>query len=88
MQHFKKILISNYRKKLVSGIFKINVFYLVIFSFAGRYFRYQIVTALTYVIGPKMIEIYNKIDKTKKVISNVLIILFIAMILILAYIIL
>ena len=32
--------------------------------------------------------IYNKIDKTKKVISNVLIILFIAMILILAYIIL
>lgn len=73
---------------IASGIFKINVFYLIIFSFAGRYFRYQIVTALTYAIGPKMIEIYNKIDKTKKVISNILIILFIAMILILAYIIL
>ena len=65
---------------IASGIFKINVLYLIVYSFIGRYFRYQIITAMTFVVGPKMIDIFNKIDKSKKVISKVLIILLFALI--------
>jgi membrane protein YqaA with SNARE-associated domain len=71
---------------IASGIFKINVFYLIIYSFIGRYFRYQIVTAMTYIIGPKMIDIYDKIDKSKKVMIRSLIILTLIAILIMLYI--
>ena len=71
---------------IASGIFKINVFYLIIYSFIGRYFRYQIVTAMTYIIGPKMIDIYDKIDKSKKVMIRSLIILTLIAILIILYI--
>ena len=71
---------------IASGIFKINVFYLIIYSFIGRYFRYQIVTAMTYIIGPKMIDIYDKIDKSKKVMIRSLIILTLVAILIMLYI--
>ncbi len=71
---------------IASGIFKINIFYLVIYSFIGRYFRYQIVTAMTYIIGPKMIDIYDKINKSKKVVSRSLIILSLVIILIMFYI--
>ena len=70
---------------IASGIFKINVFYLIIYSFIGRYFRYQIVTAMTYIIGPKMIDIYDKIDKSKKVMIRSLIILTLVAILIMLY---
>tara|TARA_B100000900_G_scaffold406533_2_gene417700 strand:- start:913 stop:1491 length:579 start_codon:yes stop_codon:yes gene_type:complete len=68
---------------IASGIFKINVFYLIFFSFIGRYLRYQTVTALTYFIGPKMIDIYDRIDKSKRSISKVLIISFFMMIILL-----
>ena len=71
---------------IASGIFKINVFYLIIYSFIGRYFRYQIVTTMTYIIGPKMIDIYDKIDKSKKMMGRLLIILSIIAILIMLYI--
>ncbi len=71
---------------IASGIFKINIFYLVIYSFIGRYFRYQIVTTITYIIGPKMIDIYDKINKSKKVVSRSLIILSLVIILIMFYI--
>ncbi len=71
---------------IASGIFKINVFYLIIYSFIGRYFRYQIVTAMTYIIGPKMIDIYDKIDKSKKVMIRSLIILTLIAILTMLYI--
>ena len=67
---------------IASGIFKINVFYLIVYSFIGRYFRYQIVTTMTYIIGPKMIHIYDKIDKSKKMMGRLLIILSIITILI------
>ena len=70
---------------IASGIFKINVFYLIIYSFIGRYFRYQIVTAMTYIIGPKMINIYDIIYKSKKVVSRLLIILSLVTILIMLY---
>ena len=70
---------------IASGIFKINVFYLIVYSFIGRYFRYQIVTTMTYIIGPKMINVYDKIDKSKKMISRLLIILSIVTILIVLY---
>ena len=70
---------------IASGIFKINVFYLIVYSFIGRYFRYQIVTTMTYIIGPKMINIYDKIDKSKKMMSRLLIILSIVTILIVLY---
>ncbi len=71
---------------IASGIFKINIFYLIIYSFIGRYFRYQIVTTITYIIGPKMIDIYDKINKSKKVVSRSLIILSLVIILIMFYI--
>ena len=71
---------------IASGIFKINVFYLIVYSFIGRYFRYQIVTTMTYIIGPKMINIYDKIDKSKKMMGRFLIILSIITILIVLYI--
>ena len=71
---------------IASGIFKINVFYLIVYSFIGRYFRYQIVTTMTYIIGPKMIHIYDKIDKSKKMMGRLLIILSIITILIVLYI--
>jgi len=71
---------------IASGIFKINVFYLIVYSFIGRYFRYQIVTTMTYIIGPKMINIYDKIDKSKKMMGRLLIILSIITILIVLYI--
>ena len=71
---------------IASGIFKINVFYLIVYSFIGRYFRYQIVTTMTYIIGPKMISIYDKIDKSKKMMGRLLIILSIITILIVLYI--
>ena len=71
---------------IASGIFKINVFYLIIYSFIGRYFRYQIVTTMTYIIGPKMIDIYHKIDKSKKVMSKLLIFLSTVIILMMLYI--
>ena len=58
---------------IASGVFKINVFYLIVYSFIGRYFRYQIVTTMTYIIGPKMINIYDKIDKSKKMMGRLLI---------------
>ena len=70
---------------IASGIFKINVFYLIIYSFIGRYFRYQIVTTMTYIIGPKMIDIYNKIDKSKKMMGRSLIILSLVTILVVLY---
>ncbi len=70
---------------IASGIFKINVFYLIVYSFIGRYFRYQIVTTMTF-IGPKMINIYDKIDKSKKMMGRLLIILSIITILIVLYI--
>ena len=71
---------------IASGVFKINVFYLIVYSFIGRYFRYQIVTTMTYIIGPKMIHIYDKIDKSKKMMVRLLIILSIITILIVLYI--
>ena len=71
---------------IASGVFKINVFYLIVYSFIGRYFRYQIVTTMTYIIGPKMIDIYDKIDKSKKMMIRLLIILSIITILIVLYI--
>ena len=71
---------------IASGVFKINVFYLIVYSFIGRYFRYQIVTTMTYIIGPKMIDIYDKIDKSKKVMIRSLIILTLIAILIMLYI--
>ena len=41
---------------------------------------------MTYIVGPKMIDIYDKIDKSKKMMGRLLIILSIITILIVRYI--
>jgi len=47
---------------LASGVLKINFIYLLIYSFVGRYIRYQIITLLTYYYGSKMINAFQKIN--------------------------
>ena len=47
---------------VASGVFKINFIFLIIYSFVGRYIRYQIITLLTYYYGSKMLGAFRKIN--------------------------
>ena len=47
---------------VASGVFKINLILLIMYSFIGRYIRYQIITLLTYYYGSKMIKAFQKIN--------------------------
>ncbi len=47
---------------VASGVFKINFIFLIIYSFIGRYIRYQIIALLTYYYGSKMINAFQKIN--------------------------
>lgn len=44
---------------VASGVFKINLILLIMYSFIGRYIRYQIITLLTYHYGSKMIKAFQ-----------------------------
>ena len=52
---------------IASGVFKINIIHLFFYSLLGRYIRYQIITYLTYYLGPKMIDIFKKINQDTKI---------------------
>lgn len=47
---------------VASGVFKINLILLIMYSFIGRYIRYQIITLLTYYYGSKMLGAFRKIN--------------------------
>ena len=47
---------------VASGVFKINFIFLIIYSFIGRYIRYQIIALFTYYYGSKMINAFQKIN--------------------------
>lgn len=70
---------------IASGIFKMNLFYLVIYSLIGRYLRYQIITLLTYHLGPKMIDLYKKIDQNTKLFTKIFIVISIIFIALIIY---
>ena len=73
---------------IASGVFKINIIHLLLFSLLGRYARYQIITYLTYYLGPKMIGIFKKINQqTKKytIVILIVIMLFISLIIFYKY---
>ena len=70
---------------IASGIFKMNLFYLVIYSLIGRYLRYQIITLLTYHLGPKMIDLYKKIDQNTKLFTKIFIVISIIFVALIIY---
>jgi undecaprenyl-diphosphatase len=73
---------------IASGVFKINIIHLFFYSLLGRYIRYQIITYLTYYLGPKMIDIFKKINQdTKKytIALLIMIILFISLVIFYKY---
>ncbi|MDG2187931.1 MAG: VTT domain-containing protein [Hyphomicrobiales bacterium] len=70
---------------IASGIFKMDLFYLVIYSLIGRYLRYQIITLLTYHLGPKMIDLYKKIDQNTKLFTKIFIVISIIFIALIIY---
>lgn len=68
---------------IASGVFKINIIHMFFYSLLGRYIRYQIITYLTYYLGPKMIDIFKKINQdTKKytIALLIMIIIFISLV--------
>jgi membrane protein YqaA with SNARE-associated domain len=63
---------------VASGVFKINFIFLIIYSFIGRYIRYQIITLLTYYYGSKMINAFQKISNYSNKIKYSLLFIFLS----------
>lgn len=63
---------------LASGMFKINLILLIIYSFIGRYIRYQIITLLTYYYGSKMLKAFQKINSYSNKIKYFLLLIFLS----------